>query len=69
MFNLKVFIMKFESKVFKTTPLSAILELKSVLDKKGNVFYMVTTFNANKASNYCFRHLSSAIDFIESNFV
>lgn len=62
--------MKFEPKVFKTTPLSAILELKSVLDKKGDVFYMVSCFNGeNKQSNYCFKRLSSAIDFIQSNFV
>lgn len=61
--------MKFEAKVFKTTPLSSILELKSVVDKLGKVYFMVSVYNGNKASNYCFSKMASALDFINSNFV
>lgn len=62
-------MVKFRSKVFKTSPLSHIVTLESVTDKLGNIFYCITCSNGVKQNeHYFFRHLSSALDFIDSNF-
>lgn len=48
---------------------SSILSLTTRRDKVGNVFHVVEYFNNDNSKDYaCFKHLSSALDFIDSNF-
>lgn len=64
-----VFKMKFIPKYYKTTPLSLVLKLETVTDKKGNICHVVTTCTGEKENNhYFFSNFSSALDFINSNF-
>lgn len=61
--------MDFKPQYYKTSPLSLILRLESVTDRKGNVKFAVTLSKGTKDSvHYLFEHLSSAMDFINSNF-
>lgn len=61
--------MDFKPKYYKTHPLSQILQLESVSDKQGNVFFAVSMpSGVNENVHYMFKHLSSALDFINSNF-
>lgn len=61
--------MDFEAKYYRTHPLSMILKLESVVDRRGNMFYCVTMASGTKENiHYMFQHLTSALDFINSNF-
>lgn len=61
--------MNFKPQYYKTSPLSLIVKLESVSDSLGNIMYAVTCSNGVKEnSHYIFAHLSSALDFINSNF-
>lgn len=61
--------MKFRPQYYKTTPCSLILRLESVVDSLGNMKYCVTTGSGEKDNeHYFFSCLSSALDFINSNF-
>lgn len=61
--------MDFKPTYYKTNPLSLILRLESVTDRKGNVKFAVTlSKGAHENVHYLFEKLSSAMDFISSNF-
>lgn len=61
--------MDFVPKYFKTNPLSHVVTIESVSDIRGNVYFAVTLSKGAKNNiHYLFKHLSSAIDFVESNF-
>lgn len=61
--------MDFTPQYYKTNPLSLILRLESVTDKRGDIYYAVTLARGeHDGSHYMFRHLTSALDFINSNF-
>ena len=46
-----------------------IVKLSTECDSKGNVFHMITCSNGvNENEHYFFERLSSALDFINSNF-
>lgn len=50
---------------FKSEKVSDVIKLTSRRDKLGNIHYYVEY----DGDRYCrFKHLSSAIDFVESNF-
>lgn len=55
---------------FKTEELTQDLRLSTRVDKLGNVFHVVEYFDSDDKPNYSFFfvHLSSALDFIHSNF-
>lgn len=62
-------MVKFVPRYYKTHPLSLIVKLESVTDKLGNLYYSVTLANGvYENEHYMFKHLSSALDFIDSNF-
>lgn len=61
--------MDFKPQYYKTNPLSLILKLESVSDRKGNIKFAVTlSKGTNDNVHYLFNHLASALDFIQSNF-
>lgn len=61
--------MNFVPQYYKTHPLSMILRLESVIDKRGNMKYCVTMCTGEKENvHYMFSKLESAMDFITSNF-
>lgn len=61
--------MDFKPQYYKTNPLSLILRLESVADKRGNIKYAVTLAKGDKDNiHYLFTKLESAMDFIQSNF-
>ena len=61
--------MDFKPQYYRTHPLSLVLKLESVVDRTGNLKYAVTLAKGDKDSiHYLFEHLSSAMDFINSNF-
>ena len=61
--------MKFKPTYYQTNPLSLVLKLETVSDKRGNIKHCVTTANGvHENEHYLFNHLSSALDFINSNF-
>ena len=61
--------MNFKPQYYKTSPLSLVLKLESVIDRKGNIKFAVTlSKGTNENVHYLFDHLSSALDFINSNF-
>ena len=61
--------MDFKPTYYKTNPLSLILKLESVTDRKGNVKFAVTLSKGiHENVHYLFEHLASALDFINSNF-
>lgn len=61
--------MDFKPQYYKTNPLSLILKLESVSDRKGNIKFAVTLSKGTKENvHYLFEHLASALDFIQSNF-
>lgn len=61
--------MDFKPQFYKAHPLSLILKLESVYDKTGSLRYAVTMTKGTKEStHYLFEHLTSAVDFINSNF-
>ena len=61
--------MKFIPQYYKTNPLSLVLKLESVTDRKGNVKFAVTlSTGVHENVHYLFEHLSSALDFVNSNF-
>jgi len=61
--------MDFKPTYYKTHPLSLILKLESVVDRSGNIRYAVTLAKGeNENIHYLFEYLTSALDFIQSNF-
>ena len=61
--------MDFVPTYYKTNPLSLVLKLESVTDRYGNIKYAVTLAKGqNESIHYLFEHLTSAMDFIQSNF-
>lgn len=61
--------MDFKPQYYKTNPLSLVLKLESVTDRHGNVMFAVTLAKGTHDNvHYLFEHLSSALDFINSNF-
>lgn len=61
--------MDFKPQYYKTHPLSLILRLESVTDRLGNIKYAVTLAKGEHDNvHYLFEKLSSALDFINSNF-
>lgn len=61
--------MDFIPQYYKTNPLSLVLRLESVADRKGNVKFAVTLAKGDKDNiHYLFTKLDSAMDFIQSNF-
>lgn len=61
--------MQFKPTYYKTSPLSLVLKLESVMDKQCNIKYCVTCCNGVKENqHFMFEYLSSAIDFVTSNF-
>lgn len=61
--------MDFKPQYYRTHPLSLVLKLESVMDKRGNLRYAVTLSSGDKENvHYLFKHLDSALDFIDSNF-
>lgn len=62
-------MLQFKPKYYKTHPLSSVLKLESVVDKTGDVYFAVTLSNGTHDNeHYMFKKLSSALDFINSNF-
>lgn len=58
-----------DSKIFKTSPVSLVLKLETVCDKRGNILHCVSSCSGVHDNNHVFfKHLSSAIDYIDSNF-
>lgn len=55
---------------FKTDETSVILHVSTRVDKAGNIFYFVEYPNLDSGlTEYvAFKHLSSALDFIQTNF-
>lgn len=50
-------------------PVYEVVKLESVKDSMGNIFHRVTCYNGDKENEfYLFENLSSAIDFVKSNF-
>jgi hypothetical protein len=67
--NSKKICMDFKPQYYKTNPLSLVLKLESVTDRYGNIKFAVTLAKGqNENVHYLFEHLSSAMDFIQSNF-
>lgn len=65
----KLHFMDFKPQYYKTHPLSLVVKIESVFDRNGEIRYAVTMSNGTKENiHYLFKHLSSAIDFLESNF-
>ena len=65
----KRFAMNFQPQYYKTHPLSLVVKLESVIDKKGNIKFAVTMQKGEHDNiHYLFEHLTSALDFINSNF-
>ena len=61
--------MNFKPVYYKTNPLSLVLKLECVSDRHGNIMYAVTLAQGEKENvHYLFSALSSALDFINSNF-
>lgn len=60
--------MDFVPQYYKTHPLSLVLKLESVIDKRGNIKFAVTLAKGEKETHYLFSRLESALDFIDSNF-
>lgn len=61
--------MDFKPQYYKTNPLSLVLRLESVMDRHGNIKFAVTLAKGSKENvHYLFEHLTSAMDFIYSNF-
>lgn len=55
--------------LFKTIERGCSLKLSTRSDKFGNIFHVVEYLDNNHDKQYCFfKHLSSALDFIQSNF-
>ena len=53
---------------YNSEPQQVLCLLEARVDRLGNHFYMVTYRDNESRENYAaFKHLSSAIDFIESN--
>lgn len=62
-------MINFKPKYYKTHPLSEVLRLESVVDNTGDVYFSVTLSNGvHDNEHYMFKKLSSALDFIDSNF-
>lgn len=63
------FVMDFKPQYYRSHPLSLIVKLESVYNKHGTLMYAVTLSRGVKDNtHFLFHHLSSAIDFINSNF-
>lgn len=61
--------MDFKPQYYRTNPLSLVLKLESVVDRRGNIKFAVTLAKgANENVHYLFSELTSALDFINSNF-
>lgn len=53
----------------KTEERDKLLSLSTRSDKLGNIYHVVSYPAPNGLEDYaCFKHLSSALDFINSNF-
>lgn len=59
--------MKRKALMYKTEEQECIIKLSSRCDKLGNILFFVT-YGENQADYVVFSHLSSALDFINSNF-
>lgn len=57
--------MKRKPMKYNSTEDEVVLKLTSRSDKKGNVFFMVEYGDDDYV---CFAHLSSALDYIQTNF-
>ena len=54
---------------YNSVEVDVIIKLSSRTGKTGEVFFMVDYTNNNGTPDYvCFNHLSSALDFINTNF-
>lgn len=61
--------MDFKPQYYQTHPLSLVVKLESVVNRRGDVRFAVTLGRGeNETTHYLFEHLSSAIDFVTSNF-
>ena len=60
--------MKRTPKMYNTEHDDDVLKLSTRSDKMGNVLFFVEWTNEDKRDYACFRHMSSAMDFINSNF-
>lgn len=61
--------MEFIPKYVKRTPLSLMLKLECVSDKRGNILFAVTMCQGvHENIHFCFSRLESALDFINTNF-
>lgn len=61
--------MKWKPKIFKTNPLSHIVTVQSVTNFMGDIRFCVTlSSGVHNNEHYFFKKLSSAIDFIDTNF-
>lgn len=61
--------MDFKPVYYRTNPLSFVLKLESVTDRRGNIKYAVTLAKGvHENTHFLFSELSSALDFISSNF-
>lgn len=60
---------KFAASYYNSTLVDTQLSLETRSDKLGNVYHYVTYTDNNDIKQYCrFSNLSSALDFINSNF-
>lgn len=61
--------MDFKPQYYKTNPLSLVLKLESVVNRHGDIKFAVTLAKGERENvHYLFEKLSSALDFINSNF-
>lgn len=61
--------MKRIAKMYNSVERQQLLTLTTRADKLGNIFHVVEYSNNDGSKDYaCFAHLSSALDFIQSNF-
>lgn len=61
--------MRFKATYYRTHRLSLIVRLESVLhERTGELFFAVTAVDGEREISYVFKHLSSALDFINCNF-
>lgn len=53
---------------FKSDLISTIITIESRQSRLGDIFYYVEYTFENQRFGHAFKHLSSAIDFVQSNF-
>lgn len=52
---------------YRSELLHPVLTIECRQDRLGNIFYYVT-FTSDREMSFAFKHMSSAIDFVQSNF-